>query len=82
MFCAFENLMTKLTCLTPHKIYQVVCEIDLMTLMSFRALSFLFIDYHRLARRHTDVPLDLFVISQEAKNQSIHYLAQISVYFD
>ena len=74
--------MTKLTCLTPHKIYQVVCEIELLSLMNFRALGFLFLDHHALAYRHTDVPLDLVLIFQKAKNQSIHYLAQISVYFD
>ena len=74
--------MTKLPCLTPNKIYQAVCEIDLLSLMNFRALSFLFLDYHALAYRHTDVPLDLVLIFQEAKNQSIHYLAQISVYFN
>ena len=82
MFCAAENLMAKLTCLTPHKLCQVVCEHNLMSLMNFRALSFLFLDYHALDYRHTDVPLDLILILQEAKNQSIHYLAQISVYFD
>ena len=61
--------MTKLTCLTPHKIYQVVCEIDLLSLMNFRVLSFRFLDYHALAYGHTDVPLDLVFIFQEAKNQ-------------
>ena len=61
--------MTKLTCLTPHKIYQVVCEIDLLSLMKFRVLRFLFLDYHALAYRHTDVPLNLAFIFQEVKNQ-------------
>ena len=74
--------MTKLTSSTPHEIYQVVCEIDLLSPMNFRALSFLFLDYHGLAYRHTDFPLDLVLIFQEAKNQLSHYLAQISVYFD
>ena len=50
--------------------------------MNFLALSFLFLDYHALAYRHTDVPPDLVLIFQEAKTQSIHYLAQISVNFD
>ena len=76
------NLMTKLTYLTPYKIYQVVCGIVPVILMNFRALSFVFLDYHALAYRHTDVPIDLVLIFQEAKNQSIHYLVQISVYFD
>ena len=61
--------MTKLTCLTPHKIYRVVCEIDLLSLMNFRTLSFLFFDHHSLDYRYTDVPLDLVLIFQEAKNQ-------------
>ena len=41
--------------------------------MNFRALSFPFFDYHALAYRDTDVPLDLVLIFQEVKNQSIHY---------
>ena len=65
--------MTKLTCLAPHKTDQVVCEIDLLSLMNFRALSFPFFDYHAFAYRDTHVPLDLVLIFQEVKNQSIHY---------
>ena len=71
--------MTKLTCLT-HKIYHVVCEIDLLSFMDFCALSFLFLGYHALAYRHTDVPFDLVLIFQEAKNQSIHiWLKYLSI---
>ena len=68
MFCAVETLMTKLTCLAPYKKYKVFYDIDLLSLLNFRALSFLFLDYLTLAYRHTNVPLDLTLKVQEAKN--------------